>query len=84
MEGAGATEGDSPVDAGTATTATLSGFTPGTKVYVAVTAYDVDADEVGDWFDGNESWLSEEVALQVGATCHNPHDSEQPPPGATV
>jgi parallel beta-helix repeat protein len=52
------------VDVGKATGYTIDSLTPGTY-YVAVTAYDADADGKDDWTDGNESWYSVEQAVNV-------------------
>ena len=64
-EGKGATEGDSPIDAGNVTSFTLSGLTIGQTYYIAITAYDS---------QGLESWFSEEV---VG-TVVMPEDTTPP------
>jgi hypothetical protein len=62
--GTGAREGESPVDVEDVTSFTLTDLTPATY-YLAVTAYDADADGVDDQTDGHESWysLEESVAL---------------------
>jgi predicted outer membrane repeat protein len=66
--GTGASEGDSPVDVGNVLSATLSGLPPGTY-YLAVTAYDTNADGVDDQTDGNESWFAHEVAISPQSCC---------------
>ena len=53
------------IDVGNVTSATLPGLALGQTYYVAVTGYDADVDSVGDWFDGNESWFSEEITAEI-------------------
>jgi len=53
--GTGATQGNSPVDVGNANSFTLSGLISG-NYYIAITAYDI---------NGNESWYSKEVSVQL-------------------
>ncbi|MEK7214492.1 MAG: right-handed parallel beta-helix repeat-containing protein, partial [Chloroflexota bacterium] len=66
--GAGATQGNSPVDAGKVTSFTLDGLTPGTY-FVTVTAYDTSRDGVYDQTDGNESWFAiQELGIAGGGT----------------
>ena len=75
--GKGAASGDSPVEVGNVTSATLSGLAPFVTHYIAVTAYDS---------DGNESWFSAEVAvvLQLGVDTTPPYTSgHDPAKGAT-
>ncbi len=52
------------IDVGHVTSTPLSGLTPAVY-YVAVTAYDTDADGAHDWTDGNESWFSSEVIVDL-------------------
>ena len=76
-EGTGASQGDSDIDVGNVTGATLSGLAPWASYHVAVAAYDV---------DGNESWYSQdsEVTLQPGVDTTPPYSSgHNPAPGAT-
>ena len=55
-EGTEATEGKSPVDVGKVTSYKLSGLKPGTKYYIAITAYDT---------QGNEGWYGEVVTIET-------------------
>lgn len=48
------------VDVGNVTTCTLSGL-PANAIFFSVTAYDADADEGNDLFEGHESWYSHEA-----------------------
>jgi hypothetical protein len=52
------------VDVGNVINYALSGLSS-TVHYIAVTAYDVDADGIDDWTDGNESWFSSEVTADL-------------------
>lgn len=52
------------IDVGHVTTATLLDLSAGIN-YVAVTAYDTAADGTDDWTDGNESWFSSEVMVDL-------------------
>ena len=78
-DGTGANEGDSPIDVGNATSFTLTGLAPGTRYYVAVTAYDTAADGASDQTDGNESWYSVEVsAIPGGPPTNTPTPTDTP------
>ena len=57
-EGTEAAEGKSPVDVGKVTSYKLSGLKPGTKYYIAITAYDT---------QGNEGWYGEIVTAETAA-----------------
>ena len=72
--GTGATEGDSPIDVGNVNSFALTGLSPGTSYYIAITAYDADADGTDDQTDGNESWYSDEVSAIPGS----------PPPSLSI
>lgn len=63
--GAGADQGDSPIDVGNALSITLTGLPVG-RYHFAVTAYDASADGAHDQTDGNESWLSLDKSGLVG------------------
>jgi PKD repeat protein len=63
--GAGALEGDSPVDVGNVTSFTLTGLPAGRTYYLAVTAYDTASDGVRDQTEGHESWFSGEATVQL-------------------
>ncbi len=73
-DGAGANEGDSPIDVGNVNSFTLTGLSPGTRYYIAITAYDADANGTDDQTDGNESWYSDEVSAIPGS----------PPPSLSI
>jgi parallel beta-helix repeat protein len=61
------------IDVGLNTSFSLACLPPDTY-YLAVTAYDQDADGVDDWTDGNESWFSREMEVTTTAvpTCDAP------------
>ena len=65
-DGSGAHGGDSPIDVGNVTDFTLNGL-PAGRYYLAVTAYDHEADGTDDWFQSHESWFSNEVYAGIGA-----------------
>jgi len=63
-----AVDGDlAGIDVDQVTSFSLDCLQPGTY-YLAVTAYDNDADGLDDWTDGNESWFSREIAVTTFAT----------------
>ena len=86
-DGTGAAEGDSPIDVGNVTSFTLTGLTPGTTYYLAVTAYDNDADGTDDQTEGHESWYSDEVSAIPGGPptdTPTPTATNTPTPTATA
>jgi len=52
------------IDVGNVLSATVSGLGLG-SYHVAVTAYDAQADGQDDWTDGNESWFSRAVSIDI-------------------
>lgn len=65
-DGTGASEGNSPIDVGSATSVTLSSVPDGVTT-ITVTAYDVDRDGTADLTDGNESWYARAQSVLVNA-----------------
>jgi len=72
------------VDVGNVTNYTLNDLTPGTRYYVAITAYDTARDGTNDQTDGNESWYSVEVsAIPGGPPTDTPTPTNTPTPTLT-
>ena len=69
-DGSRAAEGDSGIDVGNVTGASLSILAPWVAYHIAVTGYDI---------DGNESWYSEDVTVTLGADTTPPYTSGHDP-----
>jgi len=78
-DGAGANEGDSPIDVGNVISYTLTGLPLESLYYVAITAYDTGADGVDDQTEGHESWYSDEETVDFATPTPTPTNTPVTP-----